>query len=535
MIQPTMHKINQLLIRYEPIIFWLVALASLYPVFILTYTASLDAPKHFSASNILGQLWLGNEKFKHYFSLRPLFIGNVAGIYLLALLNLFFPAWLAGKLFIATYLLSFAGSFRYLVRSFGNKASALVMLIFPFAHTSLWMMGYYNFSLAFVGLFFGLGYWRRHFLQMGYRSWIVLAMILVFTYLTHIFVFYILLFVLFWHLFSGSYSLDEKRFNTRLFLKKSGSLLLVSAPALLLSGLYVVNILAFQQSESLRSSDADKLADLVQFRMMTGYDLKAELPLTHLLFSLLAGLSILVFLLRTNMFFNKKQAGSASFFKSTDVWLLLMLFFLLLYFVLPDGADAAGSVGMRMLIVVALFWVFWLALETIPAWMQLVVAVCVLALTIQLRMIHLKYLKPLDQAVKEIAAAEAIIPAGSTVLTMNFTKNWLMHYFQHYIGMEKPLVDLRGNSCSPFMAFDWREARPELFADTAVYKGFTGYKLPSGQLDVASHVVIIDYRSFLKEETQLDLRRTLGQYYHLIETTQNQSVAVFQLNESSIP
>ncbi len=531
----TMQRINQFLIRYESVIFWLVALASLYPVLILTYTASLDAPKHFSASNILGHWWLGDEKFKIYFALRPIYTGNVAGIYLLALFNLFLPAWLAGKLFVATYLLSFAASFRYLVRSFSSKASALVLLIFPFTHTSLWMMGYYNFSLAFVWLFLGLGYWRRHFFYMGKRALLVLTMMLIFTYLTHIFVFYILLFVLFWQLVSGSYIQDERRFHWCLFWKNSGRLLLASAPALLLSGFYVAGILAFQQSESLRSSGADKLADLVQFRMMTGYDLKAEIPVTRLLFTFLAILSTLVFGLRIKGYFTKNQAVSAAFFRQQDVWLILTFFFLLLYFVMPDGADAAGSVGMRMLIVVALFWVFWLALETIPSWIQFAVAVCVIAITIQLRMIHLRYLKPLDRAITEIAAAEAVIPVGSTVVTMNFSKNWLMHYFQHYVGMEKPLIDLRGNSCSPFMAFDWRNGRPELFADTAVYKGFTGYALSNGHLDVASHVVIIDYRSFLKEETQTELRRALGQYYHLIETTQSQSVAVFQRTEPSTP
>ncbi|KAF0131354.1 MAG: hypothetical protein FD155_1018 [Bacteroidetes bacterium] len=525
-----LNLVSKRIAQSEPWLFLIVALASLIPLFLLHYVGSLDGPKHLSASNMLGQLLMGNDSFSNYFTLNPLYIGNVLGIYMLSLLNLVLPAWMAEKVFIACYLLSFVYGFRYLIKSINDKSTLFSLLIFPFTHTSLFMMGYYNFSLAIGLLFFALGYWIRHHRSFSRKSLAILGLLLLLTYLAHIFVFFITIFLIALAGFADffiSYRSNEKQ-SFKDFRIMAIQTIVAALPSLILSFFYVIRIVDFQQSNSFREGDADKLADLMSFRMLVGYDMKAELPLTSMLLYFFASLTAFILIWRIATWLKQPKDTVRPFWSSTDSWLVITLLFLFLYFVLPDGTDAAASVGMRMLILTSVLWALWIGLQRVPTLLGVFPLVGILLFGFQSRAIHLKYLKPLDQTIRQIEVFEKHLPANSLVVTMNFSKNWLMHYFHNYFGMEQAVVDLKSNACSPFMAFDWRNKKPEMLTDAAKEGGFTGYPGKDGKLQTATHVVIFEYRWYLKEETLMEFRSVLDSFYVLSHVSDNQMLAIFE-------
>ena len=531
-----LQRLSDFFVANERFVFFLFALGFLLPWWMLQYVGSLDGPKHLAAASIIDQLLLGNKSFVHYFAFNPPFIGNVLGIYLLSLFNLVLPAWLAEKLFLTLYVFSFAYGFRFLVKAISGKTTGLSVLIFPFAFTSLMMMGYYNFSFAIGILFFALGYWINNYRQLNRKSLLWLALWLLLTYLSHLFVFYMLLLVMamvgLTSFFREVFKAPETTFKS--LLKITFQSFLAALPALVLSVFYLKRIFDFQQSPGLKAGTSDKLTDLLNFRMLVGYDPNMELTYTKALFAFFVLLCVAVFIYRVIVFFMNRGDASNSFLTSHDLWLFIALVFLLLYFILPDGADAAASVGIRMLVLTAIFFALWLSVLRLPSFFSWAAWIAILVFGFQSRSIHLKYLRPLDATIQQIVAVDQKIPANSRVVALNFSKNWIMNYFHHYVAVNEPLVDLRSNACSPFMAIDWKNGKPEILADSANATGFTGNLALDGRFEEASHVVIFEYRWYLKEETLPRVRQRLDRFYDLKYTSENEVIAVFEKKPTNL-
>jgi len=58
--------------------------------------------------------------------------------------------------------------------------------------------------------------------------------------------------------------------------------------------------------------------------------------------------------------------------------------------------------------------------------------------------------------------------------------------------------------------------------------GFTGYPGKDSKLQTATHVVIFEYRWYLKEETLLEFRSVLDSFYVLSHVSDNQMLAIFE-------
>ncbi len=509
--------------RYEKILFFGALALYCIPFFLLHYVASLDGPKHLAASNIVGRLWLGDPLFTSLFELNPIYIGNTLGIWIIALFNLIMPAWVAEKLFLLFYVFAFATAFRYLLRSINPNPSLYSLLAFPFVHSSLSQMGYYNFSLAIAFLFFTFGWWIRHLGKLKTKSLLILALLMLVTYLTHIFVFYILLFSIAVHLFLDGISCFCKtgKAHFSMLLTHAAKALLAALPALLLSAFYVRDIMQFQKSSSLNSSEADKLFDLTHFRMLVGFDAHTELSYYHALFLFMALTTL--FVLGKRIYKAKKKGNPL--FIAGDIFLILTVLLTFLYFFLPDGTDAAGSVGMRLLVLLGIMWALWLAAQSFPFILSLLPPVFMLVFGIKTHAIRYEFLKPLDDYIRQIEVFEKKIPEGSKIATINYSKNWLTIHFQHYLGMERRIVDLRSSTASRFMAYRWKHDQPNILSNAAEMHGFTAY----GMQPPASHVVVLEHRYFISEDNQPELRQILNAYYTLTEVSDNQIIALYSL------
>ena len=149
--------------KNERWIFLLFFIITLLQLWLTRYIPSLDGPQHLYNANVMVELLKGNELMRLFFDINEVVVGYWTGHFFLAFFKLFFPAWLAEKLFLTACVVALVFSFRYLVRVINPmKGNFVAFLIFPFVYHSYFLLGYYSFSIAAIFFFLAFGYWIRN-------------------------------------------------------------------------------------------------------------------------------------------------------------------------------------------------------------------------------------------------------------------------------------------------------------------------------------------------------------------------------------
>ena len=182
---------------FEKTIFYAVLAFSILLILMVKFYPSMDGPSHLYNSNLICHLLKGDSSvISNFFILNKTVIPNWTSYFILSLFNFFLPAWLAEKILLIIYLLGIAISFRLLIKQLNPINPSLSVLVFPFAYSFLFHLGFYNYSLSFIFLFFTLYYWLKNYEKENIFKYILLFVLLVFTYLSAIVTFFFLGFCL---------------------------------------------------------------------------------------------------------------------------------------------------------------------------------------------------------------------------------------------------------------------------------------------------------------------------------------------------
>ncbi|NOU46763.1 MAG: hypothetical protein HOO86_06850 [Bacteroidales bacterium] len=516
-------------------VFILFTVANLIPVFLTYYVGSLDGPKHLQVSNMMIQLWKGNETYRQFYVFDPLFNGNVLGNYIIALFNLVLPAWLAEKLFITTYLISLVTGFRYLVVSIKGKSDYLTLLIFPFTYTSLFMLGYYNFSLAIGLMFYTLGYWIRQHKSMNILKSIVLTLLILFTYFAHLFIFGFLLAITgFYTVFEFFNELALKEPNTfKKFLNRTGILIASAMPSLILSVFYIREILKYPAGDG-ATGQFGFLKKINDLNILIGYHRNMELVYVRVIYFLVISLVVWILISRIIGYITRYRSVKyrlIDFLLKSDFWFLVTILIFGFYLFLPNQMNSAGNVSMRVAILLIYMLILWISLQDFPKKLVFIPVLIILYAGISLKSIHVKFLKPLDEIALELQSVEKLIPENSVILTANFSENWILNHFRSYIGTKRPVIDLRNQSCSKLFVVNWNHKEmPFTFVGAKDAQHFTGFhNNPRNQfVTIVDYIVIIDFLQFEKFDQNDPLPQTLKRDYELVYKAENKFVAVFK-------
>ena len=173
----------------ESVYFFLFTVISIVPFWLVKYVPSLDGPTHLYNARIITELLKGDAYISQFFALNPVIVGNSTAHFTMAFLMFIFPAWLAEKLLLSSYIIGLALSFRYFAKSVNPSGSLLYLIIFPLGFNSLFLMGYYNFCIAFIPFFLVLGYIKRHENHLGIKEILWIALLFLGIYISHAVVF----------------------------------------------------------------------------------------------------------------------------------------------------------------------------------------------------------------------------------------------------------------------------------------------------------------------------------------------------------
>jgi len=516
------------LVKFEKYLFLLVVILSLAPIIDTTFFPSLDGPSHLYNANLIKELLFDqNAYLAAYYSMNPILAPNWIGHFILMSFDLFLSAAYAEKWLLLIYFIGLPLAFRSLIHAISPKGIWASYLVFPFLYSAVLSMGFYNFSLALIFLFFTLSFLLNNKENLGNpRIFFILFVLITVTYFSHLFIFILLLFFIGLHIFwKGLSDVLQKETDTnraiQKSLKKAGWLVAISFLPLVLLILYVIDQTPSGNNNYLSVTELWRA--LFNIDAIIAYDRNVEQMYTRKIFYILAGLSIFALGKWAYLKFIRKEQLS---YTQSGFWVIAILIILLLYFFLPDSDEIAGFFSVRLSMLFYLFLIIWLSTQKIPKWVSLPIICFAVLFTYQLNGFYRKQLMDLNLIAMECLQASKFVEENSLVLPINRFDNWLLKHFSNYLGVEKPMVVLENyEATTDYFPILWNEkSLPNIFLGDEDGKNFPCLYWKSNgknQMQKADYVFVLGNLDEKKDKCNQLIGKEIKRKYDLIFNSKN--------------
>ena len=171
-----------------------IVVVCMSPVWGVTYFVNQDGSGHVQTASLMGQLLAGNEAAAGFYKFNSIAVPNSSGHWILLFLLQIFPAFTVTKIFVSLSFAMFVGGAGWLrfqtAGPEGVKTSLMIGAALGF--NWLWLVGFYNFTLGVICLMFVIGYFYRRVDRIGIADTILLSLLLMLVYFSHIVTFLIL-------------------------------------------------------------------------------------------------------------------------------------------------------------------------------------------------------------------------------------------------------------------------------------------------------------------------------------------------------
>jgi len=523
--------------RYEPLVFGLFLLISLYHIWSTRYVMSLDGPQHLYNAQVLVELIKGNELFQEYFRVNSVIVGYWMGHFLLGFFKLVLPGWLAEKFFLTTYVIAMVYSFRYLIRSMKTgKHNLLIYLVFPFIFHSYFLLGYYSFSLGAIFYFLAIGFWLRNRNLPDLRAMIIFGALVLGVFLSHALVFLFFGASLLIFFLTGSIEavvVEKGPGQVRKVLNSLWRLLLSVAPAVILWAIYIKSVMGINSTVTPATYSNGELVEfLFRIRQLVGFDHHKEAPAYIAIFLLLAILCLYVLII----FIRKSRRGEFNtrlLVNDRNAWLLIMGMFLGFYFLLPDQISA-GSLTNRFGLFVFFGGITFLATQKFPRAMQLLVLLVLIGATTKTRLIHHDYLSRMDAEIRELKELSDHLEEGSTVISINTTRNWIHHHTQLYVVDDLSVIHLNNPQCAGQFPIVWNlHTLPECFTGDVEFQPHSSpdVKEMGHRIEQVDYITVFYYRHLWENEAYQKWQDILNDHYELVTVSSYERAALYKRKE----
>ncbi len=429
---------------YEPILFTLLLLLALLPIWSVTFFVTGDGPCHLYNSKILLDWYRGEalDFYKPFYFLNPNLDPNWLTNLIQVPLLMLFPAPVAEKLFFSLYILLFAGGFRFLCRQINPDAVFLSALGILFAWNHIVMMGFLNNSLSLALWFWVLGYWWKWRRSTDYLSMLALALWFFALYLAHpIGLFFAGLNIIALALGQFFQQVQQHTFREawQNLLQQGSKTLLVALPGLILFAHFILKRDWLSEASPSSSNVWGNLLRMTALVNLSQQEAPFVMPIS--IFCLL--------LFGYAVWLRWKERR----------WLEadgLLIFVVLAFAVImnpPSSLSGGLEVPLRMVMIPFLALIMWMATVSFPQWVKQIsmgFAVLIMAALLWVRLpIH----RAASDYAEEVYSLRYQIPDQSRVLVLNYDwdghtpegkkiadKIWLFTHVDCYLGAQSSLV-----------------------------------------------------------------------------------------------
>jgi hypothetical protein len=217
--------------------FYLLLFLHLFFVWVIPVFVTQDGPAHLYNARILLDIFFeGRDGFyAQYYSFNSMLQPNWFQHIVLSGLLLLFSPIVAEKVFISLYFVSFAFSFKYLIRILFKESAHLLPLIFIIANGFFFLFGFFNFQWGFIFLMIFIGLLLKQKENFSVRRLVVLIFLCAATFFVHPVALIYMLFLIFVDFLLNAFSY---KFGSVLSLKEAikrsiSSILIVILPTIL--------------------------------------------------------------------------------------------------------------------------------------------------------------------------------------------------------------------------------------------------------------------------------------------------------------
>jgi hypothetical protein len=431
-------------ISLEPLVFGLLCVVALVPIWSVDFFVTGDGPCHLYNSKVLLDWYQGKalDFYKPFLmlnlSIDPNWLTNLIQVPLLMV----FPAPMAEKVFFSIYILLFAGGFRFVCRQVNPQALFLSALGILFAWSHIVMMGFCNNALSLALWFWVLGYWWKIRDSVNFFALLGLAGLFFALYLAHpigLFFAGISILSLMFGQFIYQLKTQNWLFALRYLLNGGSKVLVLALPGLILFLHFILKRDWSAETTPPSNKVWTNLLHMTALINLNSPESQWAMPIS-IFCLLLLGLAIWLRL-------KNRQ------WLETDG--LLLFAFLALGIILNPPSSLSGGleVPLRMVMIPFIAVLFWMATCIFPIWVQRVTMAFSLVVSLGFLWIRLPAHQAASDYAKEIYTLRYHIPEMSRMLVLNYDwtghtpqgqpiadKIWLFNHIDCYLGAQSSMI-----------------------------------------------------------------------------------------------
>jgi hypothetical protein len=429
----------------ETFLFYLMVVAGIIPLLAHKYFVTLDGPAHLYNGILIKSLLAGNcPAISEIFRMNPFPVPNCFSHCLFALFSTVLPGYLTEKVVIFLYLFFTPVIFRKLVLHLapGNAIFSWFMVLF--VHNQNFYFGFYNLMFGILFLFLIIFYFYKYCGEIRLKQIIILAVLFLLTYFSHLFTFFISLaavLVISLGMVTTERTQDGMKISgIRIHVSNTVKVFLAALPALVLTLLYLFKI------DSVEQGVRPELKELVEWI----FNVRPLLAISYnpnwrVYTQLLFFLFVLMLLTHSVLWiwkYSRKEGNSIIFkgkiHRQALIWFGFTTAFLLLYLILPN----AILLTERLILFFFLFLITWLAILHYPKWIHFLSFITVVTVHYVFTGMYYKTEGELSGDIVKLKETVSQVEEGSLLLTLNYNDNWLHVHTTGYIGCDKPMAVL---------------------------------------------------------------------------------------------
>ncbi|MEI8201959.1 MAG: hypothetical protein WCH34_03045 [Bacteroidota bacterium] len=400
--------------KLERIVFIVVVLILLLPLWLNKFFITQDGPAHiYNAKVLLDHLFshdvaFYNQYYTTNFILFPYWFGHIA----ISLLLFVFSPTLIEKIFLSFYIIAFALSFRFLIRSINPNSTFISLLVLPLISNYAFQMGFYNYIFSIVFMFITIRYWLKYQGLISFKIMIVLLLLLLLLYFTHAIIFsFTLVAIAIYIAFSflvrllNDYKNASKHLTVALY--EIIKFIAVAIPSLLL-------LFVFMSSSPnyMNVTNGDSIFFMKNFLKMTYLILLTD---KETVFSYLMAIFLFIML------------GFAIFYKFKNLKLkehdaFYLIVFVLLIFHLYFSQHTIGYFE-RTQLIPWMFLIVWMATLDYHKWIHSAVLIATFVMVVGQTIFRAPVYAKSSEVFGDYVSIEPQITANSTVLPLVFSNN----------------------------------------------------------------------------------------------------------------
>ncbi|NTW34281.1 MAG: hypothetical protein HGB12_16960, partial [Bacteroidetes bacterium] len=355
--------------KTELILFYVLCFISILPILFTRYYVTLDGSSHIYNANLIKSLVFQSDlETMKLFQINSIAVPNWMGHFIMAFLRIFLPAFLSEKILLLLYFILTPLFFRKFILLFNPSGKIFTYFIFLFTHNVLLYLGFFNMMLGIMFLFISIFYYHKYCQIFNLKRFIILTLLLLIVYFSHIMIFAIT--VCFLAILSF-YISDIHSNNTlrKKILNRLMLLFLSALPSLILAFKYFILVDSIDEGEP-QLPFVKLLTEFINVQPLL--TLSGNNPwkiYTNILFILFTIIIISRIIVLVKKVIMAKGSNLRPKFKIPSfkvVCLLTSFVFLILYFILPNGM----MISIRLLLLFYLFFVMWIALNEYPKWIH---------------------------------------------------------------------------------------------------------------------------------------------------------------------